>query len=1043
MSFQGDVGGIGLAELLQSLARGRREGILTLNADCGLACTLGLENGVIYLLPQPDEDPRVWQERARQAWVKDHDLRVDAIRTAEIARAHRIELVYRLLDSEGVHFRFENEPLPRRAAEQGAHKDELGANPPRMPQVHCEGVSVEYLLLEYARMSDEQESLGGPSGFSDHVVPRALDLTKTAQGNSRFLQECDGASSVAEITDRLGWPIRQGRLLVAGHVRARSLRLASARELLVLAQKELERGHLARTASRLSAWVQAAAPGPLDEGDAGLLDAEWKAERMSALLNKMPTREARILMRRLDHAQADPVRAVRHWRELQRLRKHDALTGLHRIACEQRDETDADSPSLRELLELASSFRKEEHPRRAAVILRLAAARQPTATAAQLDIGLGLLAAGRPEEGAPWILEAAARLIESRAAHKTIAPLRALAEADPTCREARRLLSRARSRSVRKQLVRRHSLIGLAVVVALGLGAWIQVGYERRSDERLVEIQALLTDPAAAQALLERHFADDDSPQVEDLRQTIAARLKGIEAAERAAWYEQFRSAQLECTLGEVTLGLERALELPAPPRLATVEEPWPLVSDLFNGLAARLESQLQELGPAVLDDPGQVQAEERLGELLEGVLERTLAAAPGEDGGDMVERLGLLQDELRRRAEGRAHDVAARERLDLLARQDLLLAAARAHAEAGDLERALVAYAGLCESDESGRLAELFGVEIEGVRARHQAVLRARELAGAGEHAAAREVLAASLADPDAQPLPWTLDSFPSGATVELAAGAPRRTPTVLESRFEERLQMTLRAAHCEPFTLIAGEPADRFIWLSRLCDRRLASEGRIEAPPVGVELDHVVCDRAGRVRLLTADAGRGWERRLSSLGGIARAPVFLPQRPGHLLLVTEDGEAWIVSARSGEIEGPWRLGSPPAEGPVATPDGVRARLKDGREVLWTRRLRPEQAGARSDEAALDAARAGSDAGLALLRRADGARRLDSPWNGWSVAVTAEVFRATRDGEPDGGFAVRRAGEWVFLAWEAPHGKLPGGRLWVSDEAGLRAFEP
>ena len=39
--------------------------------------------------------------------------------------------------------------------------------------------------------------------------------------------------------------------------------------------------------------------------------------------------------------------------------------------------------------------------------------------------------------------------------------------------------------------------------------------------------------------------------------------------------------------------------------------------------------------------------------------------------------------------------------------------------------------------------------------------------------------------------------------------------------------------------------------------------------------------------------------------------------------------------------------------------------------------------------------------------------------------------------------FTVRRTGDWQFLAWEAPNAKIPGGRLWISDDAGLRAFEP
>ena len=42
-----------------------------------------------------------------------------------------------------------------------------------------------------------------------------------------------------------------------------------------------------------------------------------------------------------------------------------------------------------------------------------------------------------------------------------------------------------------------------------------------------------------------------------------------------------------------------------------------------------------------------------------------------------------------------------------------------------------------------------------------------------------------------------------------------------------------------------------------------------------------------------------------------------------------------------------------------------------------------------------------------------------------------------------EGGLPVERKGNWSFLAWEAPNSTLPFGRLWVSDDAGLRAYLP
>src|SRR5690606_24438077 len=91
-------------------------------------------------------------------------------------------------------------------------------------------------------------------------------------------------------------------------------------------------------------------------------------------------------------------------------------------------------------------------------------------------------------------------------------------------------------------------------------------------------------------------------------------------------------------------------------------------------------------------------------------------------------------------------------------------------------------------------------------------------------------------------------------------------------------------------------------------------------------------------------------WERTLGALGGVSRAPVFLPKKPGSLMILTEDGEAWIVDARDGNLEGPYDMGSPPITGPIATQGAVVARLADGREVRWEQRLQPTDAGTSGD---------------------------------------------------------------------------------------------
>ncbi|MCB9915430.1 MAG: DUF4388 domain-containing protein [Planctomycetes bacterium] len=1037
MSFQGDVGGIGLAELLQSLSRGRREGVLRLHTGTGLSANLGLADGVVYFLPDTDEDPVIWKERARQAWIHDQDYRIDLMRMSEIARAHRIDNLYAILDSEGVHFRFEPGGLPR----PDAHASGENADAKRMPQVHCEGMPVEIVLLEFARMSDEATGCPELATLTDYVVPRTQSHDAPDQGGRSFLGHCDGQSTLAEIADRLGWTRRQARLTYVDHLRKGHLRPARYHELLTLAQHELAQGHVLRAAARLVGWIQVSPPGPCEEGDAALLAAEFKADRMSALLNRMPAKEARTLLRRLDHAQGDTGQSVKHWRELARLKRSCPITELHRLGTEFRWEDDEEVPSLRELLETARELRDAGHPGRAAAFLRMAASRDPAQAHARMDIGLGMLAAGLVEEGAAWIIDAAQMLIASGAAAKAVGPLRALVDAAPEIREARRLLGRLRHLTVRKQLIRKNSLVGGAILLALGSGAFVRVHMQHDTDSKLAEVSALINSPQAAQSLLDEYFPGDDSERVVALRKDIDARWRFQEAEQRNSWNEAYRTAQQACTLGDPAEGLRMSLDLPAPPRLTTVTEPWPLVIDLFNGLGARLGSEMVALGEVELETPAQIEKESALDARLTAVAAVLAEQGERKDLEKLRERVHGFQDEVHARVKERAQRLEEKQRRDLLSDQDLLLATARSHAEAGDLGRALSYYDELLASDDTGRISRLFEEEIADVRRRFGAVEQARDLARQGRHEEARAVLVENLDDPDDEPLPWKLETFPPGALVELPDGSVRPSPFEVESRYGQEQRFVVRAAGHVTVELVTDAPADQFLWLGRVPERAWKASGRVEALPVTVEGDHVVCDRKGLLARLGPGGETRWQVELGSIGGVARAPVFLPAKPDTLLLLTEDGEAWFVDAASGALEGPVKLGSQPVEGPVASADAVHARTKDGRIATWTTRLKPSFAEGGTLPAG---AEHGATSGLAVLQRAEGARREhDSPWTDWSVEITDEVFRVRRGHDDASGFAVQRQGDWTFLAWEAPHAGLPEGRLWISDGGGLAGYTP
>jgi tetratricopeptide (TPR) repeat protein len=558
---------------------------------------------------------------------------------------------------------------------------------------------------------------------------------------------------------------------------------------------------------------------------------------------------------------------------------------------------------------------------------------------------------------------------------------------------------------------------------------------------QLAEIAALVQTPARASLLLETHFSGDESQAVQDLRERVKAGQELLDAEARNAWQQEYREAQGECSLGRAQDGLRLILDLPAPPRCVTQTEDWPLVSDLHGGLAARLEGELKSFGGIEATASESLAREEELARTV-AALEQILANTEGRDDlHDLSERLADMASTLRTRVQDRARALSLRNSKETLAAQDLSLASARARAQAGDLERALEEYERLLASDPSGRIGELFAEEIADVQRRWQAISGARALALEGRHQEALEVLEAELEEAREQPLPWRLTSFPRGALVELPDGSRRATPFLLESRFGETVSLRIECEGCLSLDFELDAPADQHLWLSRTPERSWPGEGRIEALPVAVGEDHIVCDRTGELARLSAEGEELWKVDIASLGGIARAPVFLPRMPGRLLLVTEDGEAWVIDAEDGAIDGPVSLGSAPRSGPVATADGVQVLTREGKLATWTTRLKPSFSPA---TAADGEALRGSQSGLAARYRSGGVEGVfDSPWNGWRVEFLPEVLRVYKQDDPAGGFAVLRQADWTFLAWEAPHARLPEGRLWISGENGLAGYLP
>jgi tetratricopeptide (TPR) repeat protein len=1032
MAFQGDVAGIGLGELLQGLARGGQDGSLRLHSG-SLSASVGMSSGQIRLLAEPGEDPEVWRRRCEQAWLNSGE-RVDSLYMSEIAYAARLETMYRLLDAQGVHFRFDPGPIDGDSS-----------------AVRSPALSVEFLLLEYARLSDDRERHGDWALIDDEDVPRLLDGGTPPSGSEKFWEQCDGTSTLQEIADRLAWPLRQAKatlqeLLVEGRAR-----LAHPRELLALAEVELQNQRFQRAAARLTAWVNRSPGGPGDVGDIELILTHWETGHFRYVLPLLPDRTARRLLRRIDAVWAEPTTSVARWKELRQTHRLDGIAEVRLIHRQLADDSDPHVPSAVELLRVARHAQDAGCRMRAGVFLRAAASRLPESTSVRLELGTRMFEVGLASEGSPWIVEACRTLIHNGHADKALGPLRNVLAHYPGNREARSLMAVARGRTPKGRRRRRSFVAVLCMILLVSMVAMVREFGERSVRRGLAEIESRADDPGGALEMLDTMFPSSEDQRVLETRETLVSRLYAHEQALAKKWYEHFEALQAECSTGDPLVGFRGAIALPDPPKLDLVQEEWPYGVDLLLTLAGRFDEKLRSMPPPALEQLEVQHEEERMVSTFAALRELMAANASAPGVESFALRLTEIEAALELRFDERAALREEHLRKQMLQRQDLLLATAREHSAAGDHERALSSYQQLLSLDASGLLKKVLAPEIEELEKHLAAFAAARSLASSGEHAKALETLSKVCPDPREHILPWKVSTEPAGGRARMHDGTTRVAPFIMESAFGVPVSMVFEMEGHESVRLTVENPADHVVVLSRIPSLHWPTSARVEAPPVPVGDDHILCDRKGHIVRIGDDNSVRWESQLNSLGGVARAPIFLPRKPDSLLLLTEDGDAWIVDANTGNVDGPWSCGSPPIEGPLAVDQGVVARFRNGAHAVWTERLRPDTL--IEDESASPSAlgaqarsagtQHGSTVGMAIVRSGiDSNDIFPSPWTDWGVQITPRAYRVANS-KSDSSFVVRPSGDWLYVAWEAPRAALPTGRLWVSDAEGLRAFVP
>lgn len=1049
MSFQGDVRGIGLAELLQGLSRGRKEGVLTLTARGGHRLVLGMEEGRAWLLPDPDEDPETWRVRARNAWPEDPDASSDAMRLRRIVRAARLEILFAHLDGGGVHFRFDPGSLPDRETrlkEEGHPETEI----------HPDAAQVEYLLLEYARIADELELAGEPTLVDPEVIPCLQHTGALPALPPGMAQEIDGNSTLIEIADRLGWPVRQAQVAAMAALTNGSLRPAHPIEVLRLARYELAHARFARAASRLAFWCRQGVPGPLDPEDAAALTENWCAGGLTSALRWMSMADVRCLMRRLDASFQSTARSIVHWTEALRIDPNDRISRLRLAAMRLRNEGASGALDAREVLDLARELREQGTAARSGPAFAIAAHLQPESLAQRLELGLGLVQADRINEGAPWVLSACTELLAEGRVEHVLGPLRILSEQAPRDREVRELYARAKRQSRSSKHVRRSVAVAASVLAMLGTAAVVQVKLDEKRDQEIAVIRQLLANPSGALAELDARFPGDDSTEIGDLRRELEGRLRAHEIGLRASWLDSFHEAQREAQDGDVEKALTLVAGLPRPPRLQIISASWPDANDVLMIIPNRLRADVESLGPASNQVPQQVVVETRVLEQSQAV-RRKLS---GEEFAsietrDLVSAVDRIDELLTARAHERSLARREDQRQRRQAENDRILVLAQAAVERKNYERALRHYELILENDPKGQLREALREEIAEARAKRDALHHARQAAIAGRHDKAFEILAETFEDSVRVMLPFEVRSIPTGVDVRVTHQASgesteSKTPFTIEGTFQDQWVLQFSLEDFDRRVLAIQGPQDIDLTLSRTPSLSCRADGRVDAlpTPIGPRAngDYVVCDRNGNVRRIGWGGEERWSRSVKTLSGFARRPLPLPSLTKRMLLLTETGAAWIVDTEDGQVEGPWDLGEPPALGPVIVGDEIHAQLRGGGLARWSTTLQPTLDDSGGTAHLGPSLRRGDPGPFTALRPAGtGDPVLDeSPGDsGWSVRVGETHYEVSSSSRAEQSYLIARSGEWSYLAWEAPVVADEEPALWISDGAGLRAYLP
>ncbi|MBK8976750.1 MAG: PQQ-binding-like beta-propeller repeat protein [Planctomycetes bacterium] len=927
VTMRGDLDKINLADIFQTLALSKLEGLLCISTQIDKREIYFRDGLVRCLMPQRLETLRLGQRLVRAGLIT-----TDRLRSALLEQKRSQTQLGTVLVQQGVVAESDIEDIVANQLQEELFSlftwrrgsFEFYKGPPtdqvlvdrieKSPEFESNG-----LLLEVARRADEWERIFAIVGSIDELlVAQDVDLPPhLGDDHARVYELADGSRNVRDLADAALLELFDCAIVARELIESGACLPAPVEQALDTAEHFAASGDVRRALMSVDALLQRRErPG-----------MEWVGRIAELLARCGERRRASDLLRAASISHQDPTAALalaRQAREMDR-RSLDALRHLHTLA-KGHPATQSEAAAL--AIELIDALLEAGAHDEALDRLHTLEAETGDLLACRPRLARGLARLGRPDEAVEALLGLASTLDTDRDKRQLATVYEQILRIDYRRKDVARSLRSLHA----SKLARRVRLVAIACVLAALMGAGVLVFRSWQRDDRIAAVAADLHSQLRAETsrldkdldatlddrLLDsvdrrlREIVSQEGPHelltavqqvLNDTRNHADARRKGRIAATHAAnldaAHEQVDAGALLPALAtweaSIALGIPRAqvdddiranlarkldeaTERLGSMRTALPGEPEPGADrETLDAVIARLDTELAIPNAELVRQLLQLRDTARIRDLLDRD-RKTFGARL-----DALQEFLTAVDRLRARYVSARADTLIAEELTPLYHRAQQLEKTWRFAEALDAYRQLAA-----NHPEEDELKARFRARVE----RYASILRLLDLLAEatqqGDFASAQGQLRAlrqqypDVPFDDFVRLPVRIETQPPGAQVFVDGSLVGRAPLVAAYRpgAQTTVRVELEGYHVEE-TVLSG---DRFGKVHSLLARRAAwthtADATIDSTPL-VDTGRgqiVYSDRAGHVvAVRIADGEPLWHHDTSDVSGMLTAPVAI----------------------------------------------------------------------------------------------------------------------------------------------------------------------